>query len=212
MKINNFFYLTILSVLANISLYITSNYILTVDVLYNSFSGQLVKEQLLKLVETRERFNWLQYVFSPLVILFRSTIVASCLNMGIFIYFNENEISFNKLFRITLLGEFIFIIGDYFKALYFLFIKNDYLIIDFQRFYPFSVINFLEDNDLQLWFVYPLQLLSLFELIYWFILAYLLGKQLGVSTKKSFIIVASSYGVALLIWVGAVMYLTLNLS
>ncbi len=65
---------------------------------------------------------------------------------------------------------------------------------------------------MQPWFIYPFQVFNLFELAYWFILAYLIGKELNENTDKGFSIVASSYGVSLLIWVVGVMFFTLNMS
>lgn len=59
----------------------------------------------------------------------------------------------------------------------------------------------------------PFQVLNLFELAYWFILAYLLGKELGDDDKdKSLSIVLSSYGTSLLIWVVGVVFLNLYMS
>ena len=55
-------------------------------------------------------------------------------------------------------------------------------------------------------------MLNLLEVAYWFILAYLIGKELNENIDKGFLIVASSYGVALLIWIVGVMFLTLNMS
>jgi len=58
MKINSFFLFLILSTFAVFSLFITSKYILTVDVLYNSLSDQLIKEQFLKFLDNQEKFEW----------------------------------------------------------------------------------------------------------------------------------------------------------
>ena len=67
-------------------------------------------------------------------------------------------------------------------------------------------------EDLEPWFIYPLQVVNLFELCYWLLLGYGLSKALKRSVDYAMGIVASSYGVGLLIWVGAVMFFTLNMS
>tara|TARA_R110002033_G_C3777237_1_gene228893 strand:- start:345 stop:635 length:291 start_codon:yes stop_codon:yes gene_type:complete len=51
-----------------------------------------------------------------------------------------------------------------------------------------------------------------FEVAYWLILAYLLGKELNITLNKGLNIIASSYGVGLIIWVVAVMFFILNMS
>ena len=107
MKINTFLIFIILSVLTIISLFITSRYIITIDVLYNSLSDQLIKEQFLKFIDSQEKFEWIKYLFAPIIILFRSFLVASCLSMGVFFYNTEIDVAFKKIFRITLIGEFV---------------------------------------------------------------------------------------------------------
>lgn len=81
-----------------------------------------------------------------------------------------------------------------------------------QYFYPLSALNIIGYEGLQSWFIYPFQLINLFELAYWVILAYLIGKEFNENTDKGLSIVASSYGVSLLIWVVGMMFFTLNMS
>ncbi|AUS06532.1 hypothetical protein [Pseudotamlana carrageenivorans] len=75
-----------------------------------------------------------------------------------------------------------------------------------------SALNIIGYEGLQTWFIYPFQVLNLFELAYWFILAFLIGKEIHENTDKGMAIVASSYGIGLLIWVVGVMFITLNMS
>ena len=212
MKINTFLIFIILSVLTIISLFITSRYIITIDVLYNSLSDQLIKEQFLKFIDSQEKFEWIKYLFAPIIILFRSFLVSSCLSMGVFFYNTEIDVAFKKIFRITLIGELVFIIAEYTKVSYFLLKKSSYLLEDIQKFYPLSAINITGYDGLNSWWVYPLQILNLFELTYWVVLAFLIGKEIKKNTDKGFSIVATSYGIGLLIWVIVIMFLTINLS
>ena len=87
-----------------------------------------------------------------------------------------------------------------------------YTLEDLQYFYPFSTLNIIGYEGLEPWFIYPLQVLNLFELVYWLLLGYGLSKSLKTSMDAAMGIVVSSYGVGLLIWVVAVMFLTLNMS
>ena len=212
MKIKTFWIFIILSVLTIISLFITSKYIITIDVLYNSLSDQLIKEQFFKFIDNQEKFEWIKYLFAPIIILFRSFLVASCLSMGVFFYDTEIDLSFKKIFRFTLIGEFIFILAQYSKVSYFLLKKSSYLLDDIQKFHPLSALNIVGYEGLEPWFIYPLQVLNLFELVYWLLLGYGLSKSLKTSMDAAMGIVVSSYGVGLLIWVVAVMFLTLNMS
>jgi len=99
-----------------------------------------------------------------------------------------------------------------FKTAWFYFFQTDYNLEDLQYFYPLSALNIVGYEGLQPWFIYPVQVFNLFELAYWVILAYLIDKELNENTVKGMSIVASSYGVSLLIWVVGVMFFTLNMS
>ena len=81
-----------------------------------------------------------------------------------------------------------------------------------QQYYPLSYINFLDLEKIQPWLIYPLKTINLFEIAYFFVLVYGLWKLLKNKFSKSLEIVAVSYGSGLVIWLGLVMFLTLNMS
>lgn len=180
--------------------------------IYNFYSEQLAQEQIEKLLESQEKWAWVGYAIIPLLILIRSSLVALCLSVGVFFYEMERKIPFKNFFRIALVGEFVLVLVGYFKLGYFYFIKTDYTLQDLQQYYPLSYINFLDLEKIQPWLVYPLQTINLFEIAYFFILVYGLWKLLKNNYVKSFEIVSVSYGGGLLIWLGLVMFLTLNMT
>ena len=140
----------------------------------------------------------------------KTAIIATILDLGCFLF--GKEIKYKKLFNLVVKAEFIFLLVILVKTAWFYFFQTNYSLEDLQYFYPLSALSIIGYEGLQPWFVYPFQVLNLFELAYWFILAYLLGKELESTTDKGLSIVASSYGVGLLIWVVGVMFLTLNMS
>ena len=178
----------------------------------NFYSEQLAQEQIEKLLEIQQKWAWLGYAIIPLLVLFRSSLVALCLNIGMFFYDMENSIKFKQFFRIALLGEFVLVLVGFFKLGYFYFIKTDYTLQDLEQYSPLSYINFLDLEKIQPWLIYPLQTINLFEITYFFVLVYGLWKLLKNNYSKSFEIVAVSYGSGLVIWLGLVMFLTLNMS
>ena len=116
------------------------------------------------------------------------------------------------MFNLVVMAEFVFLLVVIFKITWFYFFQQEYTLEDLQYFYPFSALNLVGYKGLQPWFIYPLQILNLIEVVYWLVLAYLLSRELQISAKKGISIVASSYGVSLLIWVVGVMFFTLNMS
>ena len=185
--------------------------VLNTDELYiSSLADKFTYNQIEEVLNLQQKWQWLGYAIIPLLLLLKISIIAAIIDAGCFFF--DKEIKYKQLFNIVVKAEFVFLLVIVFKTIWFYVFQQDYTLEDLQYFYPLSAINITGYQDLLPWFVYPLQILNLFEIAYWVILAYLLGKELKVSTDKGLSIVASSYGVGLLIWVVAVMFLTLNMS
>ena len=91
----------------------------------------------------------------------------------------------------ALLGECIFLVVPIVKLCWFAFFQPNFTLEDVQYFYPLSALNITGYKGIAVWFIYPLQVLNVFE---------------GIN------IMASGYGVGLLLWVVCVMFFTLNIS
>ena len=188
-----------------------SKWILNIDeLLFNTLSEQFTVKQVENLMDMKRDWEWLGYVAILLLTSIKVIIIALVLDLGLFIY--NRDLKFKTLFSIVLKAEYIFLFVIIFKTIWFLIFQPDFTLEDLQYFYPLSLLNIIGYEGMQPWFIYPFQILNLFELAYWFILAYLIGKEINSTTDKGFSIVASSYGVGLLIWVIGVMFFTLNMS
>ena len=184
----------------------------TDELIISHYSEELAYEQAERLIETQKKWQWLGYFIIPLLILVRSYLVTISLSTGMFFYEMENKIKYKQIFKVALYGEFILISVGYVKLFYFKFLVDDFTFVDIQQFYPLSFINFFNIEKIEPWLVYPLQTINLFEIGYFLILVYGLNKLLKNNYWRSFEITAVSYGTGLLIWIGLVMFLTLNLS
>lgn len=186
-------------------------YLLNIDELvYNFYAEQLAQQQIEELLETQQNWAWIGYAIVPIIILLRTSLVATCLSIGLFFFDMEHKLKFKSFFRVALMGEFVLVLVGFVKLGYFLFFKTSYTLQDIQQFYPLSYTNFLDLNKIEPWLIYPLQSINLFEIAYFFVLVIGLQKLLSNSFSKSIEIVAVSYGSGLLIWMGLVMFLTLN--
>tara|TARA_B110000503_G_scaffold137127_1_gene220780 strand:- start:911 stop:1537 length:627 start_codon:yes stop_codon:yes gene_type:complete len=202
-----FFILIILYLLLSI----LSKYILNTEkLIVNNLSDFLTQNQIDTIIDNRKSWSWLSYALLPLLLLLKVSIIASILDVGCFFF--EKEIKYKRLFNIVTQAEFVFILVIIFKTTWFYSFQTNYTLEDLQTFYPLSALNIVGSQGLKTWFIYPFQVLNLFEVAYWFVLAYLIGKEINDTTEKGLSIVASSYGVGLLIWVVGVMFLTLNMS
>ena len=182
----------------------------TEDLLINSLSEQLTQKQIQNYLDFNNKWQWLGYMLLPLLLFIKIIIIAFVLDMGVFFF--GGEIKYKKLFNIVVQAEYVFLLVIVLKFFWFYVLQQDYTLEEMQYFYPLSMINITGYEGIQVWFIYPLQVINLFELAYWFILAYLIGKEIKTTTEKGFLIVASSYGVGLLIWVIGVMFFTLNMN
>ncbi|QMU64206.1 MAG: hypothetical protein GKR88_07835 [Flavobacteriaceae bacterium] len=204
-------YRFLLLILLTFVLTILSKELLNTDGLVaNSLAEQLTSEQLNKILNFNKKWQWIGYTLIPILLLIKISIIAAILDAGCF-FFNK-EAKYKSLFYIVTQAEFVFLLVIIFKTGWFYIFKQNYTLEDLQYFYPLSALNIVGYESLQIWFIYLFQTLNLFELAYWFILSYFLGKELKITTNKGLSIVVSSYGVALLIWIVGIMFFTLNMS
>jgi len=198
-------------------LFLSSYLLISENLYFTTFAEQLTYEQIENIITQGKKWEWVSYAILPILTLVKLTLVASCLSIGL--YFSFNRFSFKLAFGVALISEFIFLIPLLLKIVWFSLLQTDYSLQDLQTFYPLSSLNFFDYNTVQPWLIYPLQLLNVFELAYWLLLAEGLSK-LNLSTKdelhsemsfsQSFGIVAASYGTGLLLWVAVVMFITVS--
>ncbi|GIM50822.1 hypothetical protein CAPN003_22740 [Capnocytophaga stomatis] len=180
----------------------------TRELLLSSLSEQLTTEQIEKVLDFQNKWQWVGYLAMPVLLLLKISVVALLLDIGCF-FFNK-KLSYKQLFDIVLRAEFIFLLVPILKIGWFYFFQKDFTLEDLQFFYPLSALNITGYQGIDVWFIYPFQVLNLFEVLYWWFLAYQLDKIFNEQKEKGLSIVASGYGVGLLLWIVGVMFFTLN--
>lgn len=195
--------------------YILLSYISSVildlnGVMVRSLSEQLTAEQIEKVLSFKDQWQWISYISVPILLLIKISVIAVLIDVGC-VFYNE-KLPYKQLFRMALLGESIFLAVPIIKLCWFTFFQPDFTLEDIQYFYPLSALNITGYKGIAVWFIYPLQVLNLFEIAYWFFMAVQLNKAIGSTTGKGINIMASGYGVGLLLWVVCVMFFTLNIS
>ncbi|WP_445713392.1 hypothetical protein [Flavobacterium sp.] len=209
--------LLILSALTIILAYISFIILPINDLIYQSYSVKLTALQIKEIFALQEKWNWLSYTIIPILLLIKTTLISSILYIGTFFY-SKVKVTFKQLFNAVVKAEFVFLGVGVLKIIWFYFFQANYTLEDLQYFYPLSALNIVGYQGLDSWFVYPLQVLNLFELAYWLLLSYFIGKLAFTERDKGkpmdlgLKIVVSSYGSALLLWVVVVMFFTLSYS
>jgi hypothetical protein len=188
-----------------------SNWILlSDDVYYNTFGEQLPFEKIDELIDVNKKWNWLIYVILPVVYSVKFFLVAGCLFIGILL--GSFDVSFKTVYKVVMVAEFIFLIPPIIKVYWFGFFNTNYSLIDLQYFFPLSMLSLFEISEISSWLLYPLQTLSVFEIAYWLVLAY--GLHLITKEKYGGMLglVASSYGVGLLVWVVFIVFISVSIA
>ena len=180
------------------------------DYLANKYPSSVVQNYM----ESQKKWWWVSYVTTPVLIGIKVLLVAFCLNFVKIISEKLEDVQFRDILTVVLIAEFVFVIAGFYKFFNFYLIDTDYTLETLQTYYPLSLINYKEAISTEKWLAYPLQLLNVFELMYWGILAWgiweLADKK--ISYIKSLGYVALTYGIGLLFWVGVVCFLILSIS
>jgi hypothetical protein len=186
------------------------------NLFYQSFEKQISFIRLEWFWEMSNRLKWLSFAVLPIIVLLRILYTTIFLYSGI--YFAELKINFGKLFNITLLADFVYVLSGLTKLIILIFFKEVSTLEDLQ-FTPLSIMELFDRDSVDPLFIYPLSLLNVFELLYFIVIAWLLvgviheaNEERPVNFGKSLKLVTASYGSGLLLWVVFVMFISLNLT
>lgn len=213
MKIKKTNYLLLL-LLSSVSIIVSKagNNLLNVEELYyQSLTVNLTSQQIERILEVQKKIKWLYYIIVPIITLIKTMIISSVIYVGIML-FDSRKVNFNLVWHYVLKAEFIFILVSIFKIVWFCCFQTNYNLKDLQYFYPLSALNITGYKGLEVWFIYPFQVINLFELLYVIYLGFEIGKLTETNTDQGLKIVGLSYVPALFLWVATVMFFTLNYS
>lgn len=180
------------------------------DLLYNFLSVQLNVKQVENFITFQRKWQWFSNLFIPFLLLLKIFVVSIILYIGLF--FCNKDLKFNTILNFVLKAEFIFLLVPICKIIWFYFFQTTYTLEDIQYFYPFSALNIVGYKGLENWFIYPFQVLNLFELFYVIYLGYEIGKLTDTNTDYGLKVISISYLPSLFIWVATIMFFTLNYS
>ena len=143
-------------------------------------------------------FTAVQYLTIPLVYLWKFTVISFVIWVGCFMF--GYKVSYGNCWSIALVSEFVFLIPELIKIIWFLFVDTDPGYDTVLCFYPLAAINLFDGGLVQKRFAYPLKALNLFEVLYWVALTYGVHTFAKKKLATAAYIVASSYVLAFLLW------------
>jgi hypothetical protein len=140
----------------------------------------------------------LQFISIPLVYFWKFTVIAFVIWVGCFMY--GYRVTYSQCWGVVIGAEFIFLIPEIIKILYFFVIETDPSYWDIGSFYPTSLMHFFDYYSIDKKWAYPLRALNLFEIAYWFLLVSGIHHYARKEKKYVWYIVTSSYILIFVLW------------
>ena len=99
------------------------------ELLYNSLAERLTNKQIQHFFEFQDKWQWVGYVIVSLMVLIKTSIIASVLHVGVF-FFSKVAVTFKQLWGFVLSAEFVFLLVPVFKIIWFYFFQTNYKLED----------------------------------------------------------------------------------
>ena len=155
-----------------ILIFLEKKYIQTDSKIFDFLSKDYPSSVVQNYMDSQKKWWWVSYVTTPVLIGIKVLLVAFCLNFVKIISEKLENVKFRDILTVVLIAEFVFIIAGFYKFFNFYLIETDYTLETLQTYYPLSLINYKEAISTEKWLAYPLQLLNVFEIMYWGVLAW----------------------------------------
>lgn len=107
----------------------------------------------------------LQYLTVPAVYLVKFTFIAFFLWVASFGY--GYRITYASCWQIVMVSEIVFVLPEIIKIGWFLVVRSDPNYFEVVAFYPFSLMNLFNFENVSKQWHYPLKALNIFEIVYW---------------------------------------------
>jgi hypothetical protein len=186
------------------------SFLFTENVIFNSYGEQLSYDRIEEIIDGQNKYAWVGYAIIPILSCTKFFLVACCLVAGALFF--DLKLKFGQAFKVAILADVVFIVPMLIKIFWFMVIQQDYTLQDLQMFSPLSILNLLDTKNIDVLWLYPLQLLNVFELVYILLLGFWVYQFSAKSFDKGLNMVLSSYLPALFVWIVLLMFVTLNLN
>ncbi|MDH4088835.1 MAG: hypothetical protein OEV74_00985 [Cyclobacteriaceae bacterium] len=140
----------------------------------------------------------LKFISIPFVYLWKFTVIAFVVWIGCFMF--GYRVTYTQCWGVVIGAEYIFLIPEILKILWFMIVQTDPALNDISAFYPFSLMHFFDYYSIDRRWAYPLRALNLFEIAYWFLLVEGIQHYARKDKKYIWIIVSCSYILIFILW------------
>lgn len=161
-----------------------------------------------QLLERYQRTRWISFLLVPLVLLLRLSLVSLCLFIGNFFFTDMSGKKFKDWWGVAMVAQAAMMIYSIVLCVVNLGVGADKAM----ELTTYTSLLFLGGENIEPWVRMPLAAVNVFEILYWIIMALLVGRLCGTRLGKSFKFVMSTYGVGYLFYIALLMFLMLYLT
>jgi hypothetical protein len=145
-----------------------------------------------------QMINALKFFSVPFVYLWKFTVIAFVIWVGCFLF--GYRVTYAQCWGVVIGAEYIFLIPEILKIIWFMVVQSDPSYHDIRAFYPLSLMHFFDYYSIDKRWAYPLRALNAFEMIYWFALVAGIHHYAQKEKKIVWFIVSCSYILIFLLW------------
>lgn len=183
---------------------LVNHYVLTSEIVDRAWIEAGLVTELEAFAERRDKWRLYGYLLMPLFVLAKIGFTAVCIAIGCALAYWE--IDFVHLFRVSAQAEIVWAVVAVIHVVYVLFVLDVETMLDYSGFYPLSALNLVTIGDGDLWAVYLLKTLNVFEIGYVAMLVEGVRHLVRTSIADVAFLVLLSYGSGTLLLVAAVTF------
>lgn len=183
---------------------VVNSYVLTPDVVHRSWLESGMETQIEELASRQHTFRLFGYALTPLLVVIRIGFSAVCISIGCALM--SWDVQFSDLFRVSTQAEIVWVAASVTQLACALFVVDIETMTDYTTFYPLSALNLIELGEDDLWAVYLLKSINVFEVVYAATLTTGLRPFLRKSPARLVSLVGLSYGGGTLLLVSAITF------
>lgn len=194
--------------------FVINEFYISENLLYEHLSENFSEASVTHKVEKYQKFTPVKIIAPIVFYALRFFIIAIFVAVVLFLINIKHP--FTGIVKAVILAEYLYIIKQLIKLIWFGIYRTDYTFKDFYDFNWDSVSGWADISNLPLYFRVPINSINLFTLLYLFVLAFFLKKELGkkntISYIKSLNISLKAYGSGLILWIVIVLFVLVGLN
>jgi hypothetical protein len=191
-------------------LYLSQTALVNEIVFFNTYSEQLTYDRAMELFNRMRSLVWVSYIITPVLLLLKFSAMSVLLYIGVFLNDLHKEITLGKIFKVVIVSELVFIAASITKLLWFTFFADNYILDDMSFFYPLSLINLFNRTEVATYWIYPLQTVNIFQLVYVLLLALGLSRISSIKKEAADKVVLATYVPGIVVWMALIMFLSID--